>query len=762
MRCQLTVNGAVQGVGFRPFVYRLARELRLAGAVVNTPQGVLIDIEGDHYAIAEFCRRVTDETPPLATIDSFEKTTLRPSGSTSFTISPSIKNGDISASLLPDAALCDDCRAEISDHSDRRYCYPFANCTNCGPRYSILEALPYDRLNTTMKAFAMCSACAAEYHDPDDRRFHAQPIACPACGPHLYLTDANGAQTAVKGDALASAAQHIRDGRTVAVKGLGGFHLMCDARNDDAIRQLRVCKQRPTKPLAVMFGSLAQLMDDCDPSAEEANLLSNYQAPIVLIKKRENTLLSQFVAPGNPNIGAMLTYTPLHYLLLQELGFPAIATSGNLRSEPVVTDNNDALKRLHGIAEYFLMHNRPIARPVEDSVVRVAAGASLFLRRARGYAPCRIKLPNEAPPMLALGGHLKNTIAKSIGNSVILSPHIGDLDTAEARRGFKHAVDDFTMLHRKAPEILISDKHSDYFASRYAAQQNTWQIRVQHHRAHVYAVMAEHQIHEPALGLAWDGAGAGDDGSLWGGEFFLVNERNATRAAHFLPFRLPGGEEAMRNTRRCALGMAASLEYPLPQTYRSILKRTSLDEKTKRILATMIRQNINAPLTSSVGRLFDGVSAILHLCAQNTFEGEAAMALEFKAEKTLTDEYYPCNIDKEDTPEAVLIFDWRVMIQHLVTEVERGVDACVIARKFHNSLAECAVSCAKHFDRRTIVLSGGCFQNSILLERTIERLEEENFQPIWPQRLPPNDGGLALGQVYGAIHEMSLEDASCA
>ncbi len=761
MRCQLTIKGAVQGVGFRPFVYRLACDEDLTGVVSNTPQGVLIDIEGDDGAIAQFCRRITEETPPLAVIESIERTSLRPNGAASFAIAPSISDGDISASLLPDAALCSDCRAEITDPNDRRYRHPFANCTNCGPRYSILEALPYDRPNTTMTAFAMCGVCAAEYHDPADRRFHAQPIACPNCGPQLFLADANGALLAAKDDALAGAAQHIRDGHIVAVKGLGGFHLICSALNDRAVKRLRECKQRPRKPFAVMFDTLEQLVRYCIPSAEEAALLSGSQAPIVLTRKRKNTSLSQHVAPGNPYLGAMLAYTPLHHLLLQGLASPVIATSGNRRSEPIVTDNDDALERLHGVADYFLMHDRPITRPVEDSVVRIAAGAPLFLRRARGYAPSRFNLHNDAPSMMALGGHLKNTIAKSVGDSIYLSPHIGDLDTVEARHGFNAAVSDFSKLHRKAPDILVSDKHADYYASLYAAQQNTWQIRVQHHRAHVYAVMAEHQICEPVLGVSWDGAGAGDDGTLWGGEFFLVDANSAPRSAHFLPFRLPGGEEAMRDPRRSVFGMAATLEHPL--TYRSMLARTALDEKTEQLLSKMIRQEINAPVTSSVGRLFDGVSAILGLCVQNTFEGEAAMALEFRADGTQTDAVYACSLTEQDAPGAALVIDWRDMLKHIIADLDRGIGASTIARKFHNSLAECVILCAKQFDQQTVVLSGGCFQNKILLERTIGRLREESFRPIWPQCLPPNDGGLALGQLYGAARALSSgDDASCA
>ncbi len=760
-RYRLRIYGAVQGVGFRPFVYRLAQEEGLSGVVRNSAQGVFVEIEGEISAAHRFCARLQSEHPPLASIDRIEKAAAPTTGDTDFRIITTSIDGDLTAGLTPDAATCADCMADVLNPNDRRFNYAFTNCTNCGPRYSILEALPYDRANTTMKAFAMCDACAAEYHDPSDRRFHAQPIACPACGPQLSLLDPGGVSLTSSANVLAMAAQKIRDGCILAVKGLGGFHLVCDARNDAAVLTLRRRKSRPRKPFAVMFECFDRLMDDCIVRNAERSLLESAPAPIVLVRKRADTTLSEHLTPGNPFLGAMLGYTPLHQLLLKALGSPIMTTSGNKCSEPIAFDNDDALDRLFGIADFFLTHDRPIARPVEDSVVRVAAGTPLFLRRARGYAPATVGHADSGASMLALGGHLKNAIAKSVSDNIILSSHIGDLDTYEARRGFDAAVSDFIELHGQAPAYVITDQHDDYYSSKRADRLAGRRFRVQHHRAHVHAVLAEHGVSAPVLGVAWDGAGAGDDGTLWGGEFFLIDHAREDRIAHFLAFPLPGGEAAIRAPKRSALGLAGAMEETHPAGAAQIRSGLGFGKKEATLLQSMVRQKVNTPLTSSVGRLFDGVSAILDLCKQNTFEGEAAMALEFEAEKSHSDEFYQVARVESQSDGAAARLDWRPAVHEILTDINNGCSRGLIARKFHNGLAESIVTCAKHVAFEHVALSGGCFQNRILLEQTIKRLREEGFAPLWPQRVPPNDGGLALGQLHAAARQVKREVAPC-
>ncbi|MEL7539605.1 MAG: carbamoyltransferase HypF, partial [Pseudomonadota bacterium] len=465
---RLTVTGKVQGVGFRPFVYRLASEEGVAGAVQNTPQGVSIDAEGCSAALTAFEARLRTEAPPLAMIDRMERTALSPTGAVAFEIRESPDDGDISASLTPDAAVCADCLEEISDQRARRFRYPFTNCSHCGPRYSILRSLPYDRANTTMSHFKMCAACREEYEEPCDRRFHTQPIACPDCGPQVFLVDRHGALIAERDEALRMSAEQIRNGAIVAIKGLGGFHLMCDARNNESIMAIRRRKQRPAKPFAVMFRSIETIEKFCKPTPLEREIVSSSQAPIVLMKKRDNVNISDALAPDNPWLGALLPYTPLHQLLLDDVDFPIVVTSGNRRSEPIAIDNDVALSRLSEIADIFLMHDRPIARPVEDSVVRTAANAPLMLRRARGFAPGVFQLQEGAPSIFAVGGHLKNTIAKSIGGRAFVSPHIGDLDTIEARQAFDMTAHDFLTLHNTHPTAFACDNNSDYASSQYA------------------------------------------------------------------------------------------------------------------------------------------------------------------------------------------------------------------------------------------------------------------------------------------------------
>jgi hydrogenase maturation protein HypF len=599
-RLKLTVRGAVQGVGFRPFVFRLATGLGLAGWVNNSPQGVFIEAEGPGAELEKFLLRLETEKPPRSFVQSLESSWLDPVGYTAFEIRPSETGGNKTALVLPDIATCPDCLREIFDPRNRRHRYPFTNCTNCGPRFSIIESLPYDRANTSMKTFTMCPECRAEYNEPYSRRFHAQPNACPVCGPHLELWRSGVRQNAANSithgqprsaersyDVLLAAVHAIREGKIVAVKGLGGFHLLADARNDQTVQRLRERKQREEKPFALMFPSLESVKAECEVSPLEERLLCSPEAPIVLLRKIGNrqSAIGNSIAPGNPCLGAMLPYTPLHHLLLAELGFPVVATSGNLSDEPICTDEYEAFERLRDIADVFLVHNRPIVRHVDDSIVRVMLDRELVLRRARGYAPLPIQLRNaargDARPtknpkseiVLAVGAHLKNAVALLIGNQVFISQHIGDLETEQAHSAFRCVIADFEKLYAAKPQIVAADLHPDYLSTKFANElegragpprpaaggaigtSRPTIIGVQHHIAHVLSCMAENEIAPPALGVSWDGTGYGLDGMIWGGEFFLVTDESIERIAHLRPFCLPGGDKAVKEPRRTALGL---------------------------------------------------------------------------------------------------------------------------------------------------------------------------------------------------------------
>ncbi|MEO1240422.1 MAG: carbamoyltransferase HypF [Pseudomonadota bacterium] len=755
---RIDITGAVQGVGFRPFLYRLAQKEGVNGAVWNTSSGVSAKLEGVSKRIECYLDRITLEAPAHADIWSMEMRPATPTGRQGFTIEDTNNTGALHASLLPDIAVCADCLADISDPLNRRYRYPFTSCTHCGPRYSILTALPYDRANTTMTDFEMCAPCQAEYQDAGDRRFHAQPIACPDCGPSLSLKNRDGQKLARYDEALNQTMEALRKGCIVALKGLGGYQLVCDAANDKAVAVLRQRKHRPRKPLAVMFPSLEAIEQECLLSQTERALIDGYEKPITLVHNRNTGALSEDLAPDNPTLGVMLPYTPLHWLLLQGFGRPLVATSGNLSSEPIAIDDDDARARLSCIADYFLTHNRPIARRVDDSVARIAAGRPLVLRRARGYAPALVKVKGTAP-LVALGGHQKNTIAKTVGDMAYVSPHIGDLDTIEAHAAFEHALADFTSLHEGSRARFIIDNHDDYFPSQFAKRTGADLIRIQHHHAHVYAVMAEHGIDPPALGVAWDGAGAGKDGTVWGGEFFDISENAARRIAHLAPFPLPGGEAAMRDPRRAAFGLAVVAGEQYPAIVHKVTGLLAIDGKEQQLFTQMIRRKMNTPLTSSIGRLFDGVATLLDLCDHNSFEGEAAMALEFEAEKSETAYAYQIDIAVLGDGAPVQL-NWTEMLAAIIADMDEKLSKATIARKFHNALADAIVAIASQARRQTVILSGGCFQNRLLLERTIARLKQTGFTPVWPKRLPPNDGGLSLGQIYGGMLEEKRRSAA--
>jgi hydrogenase maturation protein HypF len=819
-RLKLTVRGAVQGVGFRPFVFRLATGLGLAGWVNNSPQGVFIEVEGPRTTLEQFLLRLEIEKPPRSFIQSLEASWLDPAGYTAFEIRPSETGGNKTALVLPDIATCPDCLREIFDPKNRRHRYPFTNCTNCGPRFSIIESLPYDRANTSMKGFTMCPQCQAEYDDPRNRRFHAQPNACPVCGPRLELWRSGVRQNAAgfsepqnqprsaerSYDALLAAAKAIREGKIVAVKGLGGFHLMTDARNDKAVRLLRERKHREEKPLALMFPSLEAIKGKCEVSPLEERLLRSPEAPIVLLKKIGNrqSAIGNAIAPGNPYLGAMLPYTPLHHLLLAELGFPVVATSGNLSDEPICTDEHEALERLGGIVDVFLVHNRPIVRHVDDSIVRVMLDRELVLRRARGYAPLPINVllagrwqhkqncrQDAGSTILAVGAHLKNAVALAIGNQVFISQHIGDLETEQAHSAFRRVIADFEKLYEAVPQIIAADLHPDYLSTKFAQEAccqrpagrpnssagkmpvarsqagSPRYVSVQHHIAHILSCMAENEIAPPALGVSWDGTGYGLDGTIWGGEFFLVTDESVERIAHLRPFRLPGGDKAVKEPRRTALGLLYEISGDKIFEQKKLATVAAFSSAELATLKTMLAKKLNSPVTTSMGRLFDAVASLINLRQQIRFEGQAAMELEFALEGVETNEAYPLPIadcrlrieklatttdkSKIGNRKSEMILDWSPMIEAILVDVQQGVSVGIISAKFHNALAESIVAVAKRAGQNCVVLSGGCFQNRYLTERAVRRLQAEGFRPYWHQRVPPNDGGIALGQVVAAL-----------
>ena len=735
---ELQVTGAVQGVGFRPFVYRLAHELSLGGWVRNDARGVLIRVVGPEAMLNTFMDRLKSEAPAAARIEKVavllraETTHTEP-----FRILASEEGAAGDAGVMADLATCPDCLREMLDPANRRYRYPFTNCTHCGPRFSIIQGIPYDRARTTMRAFVMCPDCRAEYENPADRRFHAQPNACPVCGPKLAWWDSSG-QTLADGDtALTAAADALRSGHIVAVKGLGGFHLMCDARRDDVVRELRKRKHREEKPFAVMLPGLPAVCD------ADAALLNSRAAPIVLIARWPGCEVAEAVAPGNPSLGVMLPYTPMHHLLLLELGFPLVATSGNVSDEPICTDEREAVARLRGLADFFLVHDRPIARPLDDSVVRIIGDKPCVLRRARGYAPLPIPLVRPvANPILAVGAHMKTSVTLLVGSQAVVGPHVGDLDSLEARQAFTRAAHDLPALYAADPARWVCDRHPDYASSVFAREHGCNLVTVQHHHAHIASGMAEHGLEGPVLGLAWDGTGLGDDGTIWGGEFLRVERGSCTRVGTFRTFPLPGGDHAARKPVWSAVGL---LHEYFPQDMPDIAAHL-LGLPAAEISALLSVMN-KAPRTSSVGRLFDAVAALTGICRSSSFEGQAAMMLEWRIRRS-AESYGFALTRKQDLG----VVDWGEALRGIVEEVGRGVEAEVISARFHRTLAEVAVAVAKEQPERRVMLSGGCFQNRYLTELCIQRLREEGFTPYWQHLVPPNDGGISLGQAWVASY----------
>jgi hydrogenase maturation protein HypF len=753
----LRVRGTVQGVGFRPFVVRAARRLGLRGWVRNDAAGVLVRAVGPGEKISALADEIARRAPAAARISNVEPlrpvTPLAEVNGSFIAIESESPIAEIETSAPSDLAVCADCRRELADPRNRRHGYVFINCTQCGPRYSIIEALPYDRSRTTMRAFAMCPACRREYDDAASRRFHAEPNACPRCGPQLVLSDQDGTVLARKNAALRRAVAALRQGRIVAMKGIGGFHLLCDATNEAAVGELRRRKHREEKPLAVMFRDLAALRSFARVSAKAAALLRSSAAPIVLVPRRPNPPLAAAVAPGNPWIGAFLAATPLHVCLLDAVAFPVVATSANISDEPLCMDDDEARVRLAGIADLFLGHDRVIARPVDDSVVRVTSrGMPIVLRRARGYAPSPLRLPGRlAAPLLCVGAHLKNAIAVAAGDRVVLSPHIGDLGGAAAQRVFTRTVETLGALFRSRFEGVVCDRHPDYASTRFAEATGLPCLRVQHHLAHVLAVLLEHGGEpDDVLGVAWDGTGWGEDGTIWGGEFIVLRGGRATRFARLRPFRLPGGEAAVRDARRPAIGLAAEMG---GEIVARVATRLGLAERETANLCTMLARGLNAPVCSSAGRLFDGVGVLLGLGRRNAFEGQVPMAVEIAALRAAA--------SRRELPFAIAPaangaqwkIDWRPAIAEIVARPD--ADAAELAAAFHCGLARAIAEVAMRAGVRRVALAGGCFQNALLLDCATAQLAAIGLEPLAARELPPNDGAIAAGQALAALWNLT-------
>jgi hydrogenase maturation protein HypF len=760
-------------------VFRIARELMLTGLVRNDTLGVTVEIEGPETNVREFQRRLRSELPLPGRIDEIVETVLSPRGDVTFTIEPSVVHGNKETTVLADISPCADCLRELRDPNDRRFRYPFINCTHCGPRFTLITALPYDRPNTTMCGFTQCARCLEEYRDPSNRRFHAQPNACPTCGPHVRLKFSTGRTLAERDVALARSVDALRRGEILAVQGVGGFQLLVDATNADAIRRLRNRKRRDEKPLAVMVASLDEAHRHAELTPPEVAWLSSPEAPIVIVSRRPGNSLAPPIAPGNPRVGLMLPSSPLHHLLLSDLGLPVVATSGNLSEEPIAITEEEAVLRLGTIADLLLVHDRPIARHADDSVVSVVASQPQMWRRARGFAPLPVVLPKRSPVVLGLGGHQKSAVALSVGDRCFLSQHVGDLDKLETRQAYLRVIEDFLRLYEVTPVAIAHDLHPDYVSTQIAEQLTAEggrfasipRIAVQHHHAHLAACLAEACVTEPALGVIWDGSGLGTDGTLWGGEFLYGNAENFTRIASFLPMGLPGGDRAARSPRRIALSLLLqhfALDWLIQQNLTCV---SETPESEQRLLLAQLNKPALAPRTSSVGRLFDAVASILDVRQESTYEGQAAMGVEFLTARE-PDDAYSISLDERTLASQVLTgtapapdsgethrprytLDPRDMLSAIVTDRRKGVATERIAARFHAGLVTAVVDVAHKVGVETVALSGGCFQNRRLTEWCRSALARNGHRVILHQETPPNDGGLALGQVAVACSTLS-------
>ena len=750
---RLKVNGIVQGVGFRPFVFQLAGTYNLKGEVANTSSGVLIHIEGAPDNIAAFETELSENSPPLAYIVEITSQPESIQNFIEFSIVKSKGQAKRSTLISPDVAVCNDCLGEMQAPDDRRYHYPFINCTNCGPRYTIIDDIPYDRPKTSMRHFKMCSRCQAEYDEPTDRRFHAQPNACGDCGPHVDLHDSQRRLISSFEHAIKNAAQLLKQGRILAVKGLGGYHLAVDATNSKAVKQLRQRKMREEKPFAVMSLDLETVRRYARFDSDEEKLLTSIQRPIVLLKKRSPNVIAGEVAPGNKNFGVMLPYTPLHYLLL-EYGFDALVmTSGNLSEEPIAIDNDDAFERLGRIADYFLIHNRDIYLRSDDSIVRKTAGDRRFLRRSRGYVPIPVFLKNKVSPILACGAELKNTICVTKEDKAFLSQHIGDLENLQTYEFLTLTVNHLKRILDIEPEIIAHDMHPDYMSTRYAAdQQVAHRVQVQHHHAHIVSCMAEHKLEGEVIGLSFDGTGYGTDGAIWGGELLIVREDDFERSGHLAYVPMPGGAAAIKEPWRMAVSYLQEA-YGANLNHLELPLVRAIDSEKLTVIGEMIGKGINSPPTSSLGRLFDAVAAICGIRDRVNFEGQAAMELEMAAiEDTVG--VYEYGWDRD----GIYRISTAPIIQGVVKDVSANRPVGEISSRFHRTLislfADLSARIGKEQKIKRVVLSGGVFQNTILLTGLSRALEEKGFQVFSHQQVPTNDGGVSLGQAVVAAAKL--------
>jgi len=746
---RLKISGIVQGVGFRPFVYQLAQQYRIKGEVANTSSGVTLHIEGTQENIDLFCIDLTQKSPPLAHITDISIHPESAKGFNAFSIIQS-KAGPCRATLIsPDVSVCRDCLKEIFDPEDRRYQYPFANCTNCGPRYTIIDDIPYDRPNTSMKHFDMCDQCQAEYDDPGNRRFHAQPNACSVCGPHVTLYDNTGKRIDDP-NPIEKTAALLKQGYIVAIKGLGGFHLAVDAQNHDAVLRLRERKRREEKPLAIMSEHVDRIMAYAQVEPEEERLLTSLQRPIVLLKKKEPNFISSAVSPKNRYFGAMLPYTPLHYLLLSYDFAALVMTSGNISEEPIAIDNADAFERLSDIADYFLIHNRDIYLRSDDSIVRRTAGSVHFIRRSRGYIPTPVFLKHNVPHILACGAELKNTVCLTRADNAFLSQHIGDLENLSTYEFFQLTINHMKKILDIDPEIIAYDLHPDYLSTQYAQESAGMEkVPVQHHHAHIVSCMAENRLDGPVIGLSFDGTGYGTDGTIWGGEILFVEPGRFTRAAHLSYVSMPGSAAAIKEPWRMAISyLYDAFGEEFWDIHLPGLKE--IEESRIQFMVEMIQKGVHSPMTSSLGRLFDGVAAITGIRNRVFYEGQAAMELEMTAGEIGNAVY-----DYEWVTEA----DIRKIlpapiVRGVAQDVKNGVSASEISSKFHATLIRLfSVLCGDlrlETGLKKVVLSGGVFQNSLLLSGLIQALEEKDFQVYTHTKVPTNDGGISLGQAVVA------------
>jgi hydrogenase maturation protein HypF len=755
---QISVRGVVQGVGFRPFVYRLAQEHGLTGWVLNHSGGVDIEVEGMPPALDAFVHELTAQAPPLARIVGVDVRDAPTNGYARFEIRHSVSEEGRYQLLSPDIATCADCLRELLDPADRRYRYPFTNCTNCGPRFTIIRDIPYDRPLTTMHPFVMCADCQREYDDPLDRRFHAQPNACPVCGPQVWLEADR--RLAERDEALRLTGHMLLAGKVLGIKGLGGFHLACDATNPAAVQTLRARKGRPAKPLAVMMATMDDVRRHCFVSDEEEKLLASQPSPIVLLRWRKGSTVVPEVAPANLYLGVMLPYTPLHHTLLRDVGRPLVMTSGNLSEEPIAQNNRQARRRLGHLVDAFLMHNRDIYARYDDSVVLQAqmstakdqntARSSLqSIRRSRGYAPFPVQLPFRTGHILAVGAELKNTFCLSRDDFAFLSQHIGDMENLETLEHFQASIELFEHLFRIAPERIAHDLHPDYFSTKYAMDpvHQAPRIGIQHHEAHIAACLADNgwlPEGEPVIGVAWDGTGYGLDGHIWGGEFFVGGYHGLRRAAHLEYLPMPGGDAAIRNPWRLALSYVYTLT-GRPPVLRGV------NDGEARIVRQQIERRLNTPFTSAAGRLFDAVAALVGVRNRVTYEAQAAIELEMLASQWQppgdAPAAYPFDLDQED---GVVVIRLRRLIEAVQADLAAGTQPAEVGWRFHWTMAGMILSVCQQIAGQTalwtVALSGGCFQNRLLLALTVPRLEEAGFRVLLHGRVPCNDGGISLGQ----------------